>query len=54
MIEDPYFLRLGLTDALILKLGTTDHHLLSVDAPLCHACHEAGRACTNLTPYFFE
>jgi hypothetical protein len=54
VIEDPHFLRLGLTDALILKLGTNDYHVLSVDAPLCHACHAVGLPCTNLTPYFFE
>jgi hypothetical protein len=54
VIEDPHFLRLGLTDALILELGTNDHHVLSVDAPLCHGCHAVGLPYTNPTPSFFE
>ena len=54
IVDGNYFYRLGLTDAMILKLKSDDYHLLSVDGPLCYACSVVGLPCTNLTPYFFE
>jgi predicted nucleic acid-binding protein len=54
IVNDPIFLRLGLTDALILKLEKGQYHILSVDGPLCYACASVGLPYTNLTPVFFE
>lgn len=54
IIDDPIFLRLGLTDALVLKLEKGQYHILSVDGSLCYACASMGLPYTNLTPVFFR
>jgi hypothetical protein len=54
VMNDPMLLRLGLTDALILRLERGEQHILSVDGSLCLACSANGLPHTNLTPYFFE
>ncbi len=54
VVDDPIFLRLGLTDALILKLEKGQYRILSVDGLLCYTCAVLGLPHTNLTPVFFE
>ena len=51
--KDPVFLRLGLTDALILKLKRGEYHLLTTDSELHYECFRVGLPTTNMTQFFF-
>jgi hypothetical protein len=52
--EQPFFLRLGLTDAAILSLNQDQVQVLTVDHDLHIASLDRGFDCINLTPYLFE
>ena len=52
--EEPFFLRLGLTDAAILSLDPAGVQVLTVDHDLHIAALEKGFDVHNLTPYLFE
>lgn len=52
--EDPFFVRLGLTDVAILSLDPKEVQVLTVDHDLYRASLERGFDARNLTPYFFE
>lgn len=52
--DSPNFIRLGLTDAVILTLDPAEIQVFTVDHDLHSACSRAGFEVLNLTSYLFE